>query len=39
MRKATLLLQHYQELWRYRAQNISDILSRDVSPKREGEDS
>ncbi|WP_104177169.1 helix-turn-helix domain-containing protein [Cryobacterium sp. Y50] len=39
MRKATLLLQHYEELWRYRAQRMRDILSRDVSPKKEGEDS
>ena len=29
VRKATRLLQHYEELWRYRAQSISDILSED----------
>lgn len=27
VRKASRLLQHYEELWRYRAQSISDILS------------
>ena len=37
MRKATLLLQHYEELWRYRAQSISDILAQDVSLKEKGE--
>lgn len=39
VRKATLLLQHYEELWRYRVQSMSDILSQDDSPKRIGEDS
>ncbi|TFB76723.1 ArsR family transcriptional regulator [Cryobacterium glaciale] len=37
LRKATVLLQHYEELWRYRAQSISDILSEDVTVKQEGE--
>lgn len=27
VRQATRLLQHYEELWRYRAQSIGDILS------------
>lgn len=29
VRKAARLLQRYEELWRYRAQGISDILSED----------
>ena len=29
VRRATLLLQHVEELWRYRAQGISEILSED----------
>ncbi|MCU1442701.1 MAG: ArsR family transcriptional regulator [Cryobacterium sp.] len=29
VRKATRLLQHYEELWRFRADAISDILSED----------
>jgi DNA-binding transcriptional ArsR family regulator len=29
VRQATRLLQHYEELWRHRAQSISDILSED----------
>ena len=36
VRKATRLLQHYEDLWRYRDQSISDILSED---RDEGESS
>jgi DNA-binding transcriptional ArsR family regulator len=39
MRKATLLLQHYEDLWRYRAQSISDILARDVRSRKKEEES
>lgn len=38
VRKATRLLQRYEELWRYRGQGISDILSEDREEDREKED-
>ncbi|SEN79657.1 ArsR/SmtB family transcription factor [Cryobacterium luteum] len=39
LRKATVLLQHYEELWRDRAQSISDILSQGVAEQEKGEES
>ena len=35
IRQATRLLQRYEELWRYRVQNISNILSEDREEDRE----
>jgi DNA-binding transcriptional ArsR family regulator len=39
IRRATALLQQYEDLWRYRAQAISDILSEETQPeeREEGE--
>lgn len=41
VRQATRLLQHFEELWRYRHQSISDILSndREKQNREEGEKS
>lgn len=39
VREAARLLEHVEELWRFRAQSISDILSEDREEDREGEKS
>jgi DNA-binding transcriptional ArsR family regulator len=39
VREAARLLEHYEDLWRFRAQSISDILSENLSENREGEKS